>query len=246
MLYHMINVPTIEKLIQAGVHLGHKTMKRHPKMTPYIFAERHTIHIINMEETQKKLEVALSFLKEAAALKKSIVFVGTKESIRDLVQQYATECAVPFVTERWLGGTITNFPVISKLMKRLKDLRSQRDSGELVKYTKKEQLQFTREIEDLEKRVGGIENMTAIPDILIIIDLLHEKTARKEASFRAIPVVALCDTNINPEGIAYPIPSNDDSRQTVELMLSLFAQAIQEGREETLVVAMPDVPAAVK
>ncbi len=244
----MVQVPILAELLKAGAHVGHKTSKHHPKMDPFIFTSRHDVHVLNMEETQKKLEGALAFLKELALARKTVVFVGTKEPIKDLVKKYAQECGMPYVVRRWLGGTITNFAIIAKLMKRLKDLRGQRDSGELQKYTKKEQHDFAGEILELEEKVGGIEDLTAVPDALVIIDLIHEKTARREAVRKNISVVALCDSNINPDGISYFIPSSDDSRQTVELMLSLFSKAIKEGREGTIVAAMPDVgePKAVE
>ena len=237
----MGTLPTISELLNAGVHFGHTREKRHPKMAPYIFTVRHTVHIMDLVQTQKKLEAASAFLTECARSGKRIVFVGTKDSVKDLVEASANLCASSYVTLRWLGGTLTNFSVIGKLIKRLKDLRSDKASGALNKYTKKEQLGFSNEIDDLTRRVGGIEMLAGVPEVLVIIDLVHEKTARKEAAKKGIPVVALIDTNTNPEGISHPVPCNDDSRQAVALMLAHFAAAINEGK----VIAVPSSESSV-
>ena len=162
----MGTLPTITELLHAGVHLGHTSEKRHPKMAPYIFTTRHTVHIIDLTQTQKKLEAAFTFLAECARTGKRIVLVGTKDSVKDLVQEAAQACLTPYVTVRWLGGTLTNFAVIGKLIKRLHELRADKASGALAKYTKKEQLGFSNEIEDLTRRIGGIEALTAAPEVL--------------------------------------------------------------------------------
>ena len=226
----MATIPSLVELLKAGVHFGHRKEKRHPKMAPYIFTQRHDIHIINAEETQKKIASALEFLTALSRENKKIVFVGTKELVKDLVKASAIKCGMPYVCERWLGGTITNFSVIVKLIKRLKELREKKAAGELTKYTKLEQLKFEREIEELERKIGGIEQLEKIPDALFIIDLVQEKTARREAERKKVPIVALCDTNANPGGVAFPIHGNDDGRQSVELILSLAVQVINEGK----------------
>lgn len=201
-------------------------------MSPFIFGVKNDVHLINLEETQKQLTKALEFLKGQAREGKTILFVGTKKQAAAIVKKYALECGMPYAAGRWLGGTITNFSVISTLIQKMKTLRSQRDSGELAKYTKKEQLEFSREIERLEDSVGGLENLTAIPDVMYIWDIRTEETALREARKKKIPIVAVCDTNVNPTDIQYVIPANDDAVKSIELITRLVAEAIAEGKAE--------------
>lgn len=233
-----MQIPSLLELLQAGVHFGHKTSKSHPKMSPFIFGVKNSVHIINLEETQKHLVKALDFLKDQASKGKKILFVGTKKQAQEIIKKYALECGMPYAAGRWLGGTITNFSVVSLLIQKMKKLRTQRDSGELAKYTKKEQLDFTREIERLEKSVGGLQDLTALPDVVFIWDIRTEETVLREALKKKIPIVAVCDTNVNPKDIDYVIPANDDAVKSVELLVGLVAQAINAGKAEkpTLVV----------
>lgn len=237
-----MQIPSLLELLQAGVHFGHKTSKSHPKMSPFIFGIKNSVHILNLEETQKHLEKALAFLKETAKQGKKILFVGTKKQAKDIVKKCAMDCGMPYATGRWVGGTITNFPVVSTLVQKMKTLRTQRDAGELAKYTKKEQLDFQREIERLEGMVGGLETLTTLPDVLYIWDIRTEETALREAKRKKIPIVAVCDTNINPTGIDYVIPANDDAVKSVELITSLVAVAINEGKAESPVSSTPAAP----
>jgi small subunit ribosomal protein S2 len=214
------------------MHFGHQKGKWHPKMEPYIFAEKNGIHVIDLEKTQVKLQEALDFIKNTVKAGGIILFVGTKDQAKPIVAKYAQECGMPYVNQRWLGGTLTNLGVVLKLTKKYKDLKSKQESGGLKVYTKKEQLGFLAEIEKLESRVGGIADLKKAPEAIFIIDTKWEKTAIAEANKKKIPLVALCDTNVNPEKVSYPIPANDDATKSIELVTSLVAEAVKEGKAE--------------
>ena len=219
-------------MLQSGVHFGHQLSKRHPKMKPYIFTEKSGFHIIDLEQTQIKLQEALEFVKKIVANGGTILFLGTKKQAQPIITKYAKECGMPYVTERWLGGTFTNFAEIKKLVKNFSELKKRKQTGQLEKYTKKEKLDFDREIEKLDKIVGGIEIMTKTPDAIFVCDIKKEKTAVSEAMTKNIPIVAMCDTNVNPEKINYPIPANDDAIKSIELITSLICEAVKEGIKE--------------
>lgn len=227
----MATLPTLEELLKAGVHFGHALSKRHPKMTPYIFSERNGVHIVNLEKTQEQLKAAVEFARHCGATGQKLVFVGTKEQAQAIVKTAALACGMPYVTTRWLGGTITNFAVLKKLLKKYHDLLRKKEKGELGKYTKKEQLEFEREIIRLEESVGGIASLEKIPDALFVIDVKYEDTAVREARKKNIPLIALCDTNVDPSGITYCIPANDDATRSIELITNAIAAGVQEGRE---------------
>lgn len=220
------------EMLQAGVHFGHKASKWHPKMKPFIFGERSDIHIINLEETAKKLIEALEFIKKTTASGGVVLFVGSKDQAKEIVKRHAKDAGVPYVTTRWLGGTFTNFKTIKSVIDRLIDLKTKQASGALGKYTKKEQLSFQKEIIKLEELVGGVETLKKLPEAIFVIDVKAEKTAVAEAKKKKIPVVALCDTNINPEEVDYPVPSNDDAVKAIEMMVGLAAGAVKEGKAE--------------
>jgi len=217
-------------MLKAGMHFGHSTSRWHPKMNEFIFGARQGRHIINLEETQTRLEDALEYVKGIAARGGVVLFVGTKTQAKDLVKKYADICGMPYVNERWLGGTITNFGQIRKSLKRLGMLKDQRDKGELKKYTKKEQLMLEREIEEMEEKLGGIQYITKVPDALFVVDVRTEKTAIAEANTVNTKVIAICDTNVNPRGITKVIPANDDAVKSIELVCALMADAIKEGK----------------
>lgn len=219
-------------MLQAGVHFGHKASKWHPKMKPYIFGERSDIHIVNLEETAKKLKESLDFIKKTTAAGGVVLFVGSKDQAKEIVKRHAIECGMPYVTTRWLGGTFTNFKTIKSVTDRLTDLKAKQASGALAKYTKKEQLNFQKEIVKLEELVGGIEMLKKLPEAIFVVDVKAEKTAVVEARKKKVAVVALCDTNINPDDVDYPIPSNDDAVKTIEMMVGLVAAAVKEGEAE--------------
>ncbi|MDD5043450.1 MAG: 30S ribosomal protein S2 [Patescibacteria group bacterium] len=226
----MTKIPSLLEMLKAGVHFGHQASRWHPKMGQYIFGQRNGVNIIDLEKTQVKLEEALNFLKETAQKGGVILFLGTKKQAQALVKKAAEDCGMPYVTERWLGGTITNFSVISRLLKKLKKVEAERVSGELGKYTKKEQLVINREAEKMDKVVGGIKNLEKIPTALFIVDVRKEETAIREARAKNIPIVAVCDTNVNPEMADYPIPANDDASKSIELILNLASAAVKEGK----------------
>lgn len=226
----MPKIPDILDLLKAGVHFGHQTNKWHPKMGRFIFGERNDVHLINLEETQKKLKEALDFIQGAAAQGKTVLFVATKEQAKEIVKKHAIDCGMPYIVDHWLGGLLTNHHEIQNLLKKYRRLKTQRDSGELAKYTKKEQSHFNKEIGKMDKYLFGLEKLEKRPDVIFIIDLKHEKTAFQEAKLTHTKVVALCDTNVNPEEVDYPIPSNDDATKAIELMVGLVAEAVKEGK----------------
>jgi small subunit ribosomal protein S2 len=227
----MPKIPTMLELLQAGVHFGHKSSRWHPKMKPYLFGERNGIHVIDLEQTLIKLEQALDYVRETVARGGTILFLGTKRQAKEIVRKAAEDCKMPYVVERWLGGTMTNFSEVYRLVKRYNELLDKKQSGELEKYTKKEQSRFGKEMEDLETKVGGIRHMIRQPDAMFIIDIRDEKTALAEAAVKGIPVVALTDSNVNPEKVHRPIPSNDDAVKAIELMTRLVSEAVNEGLE---------------
>lgn len=227
-----MTLPSIEEMLKAGMHFGHRTSKWHPKMEPFIFGSRKSIHIIDLRKTQKMLAVALEYLKKQTSDGKSILFVGTKMQVKSLLKKTAQEVDMPYVSSKWLGGFLTNFAVIRNLVRKYKDLVEKRNSGKLDKYTKKERLDFDREITKLETNVGGLVSLTKTPDIIFIWDIKKEKTAFTEARKKKIPIVAVCDTNVNPDGVKYIIPANDDATKGIKLVLNIVKEAIIEGRAE--------------
>ena len=221
----MKEIPLLD-MLKSGVHFGHQKRRWHPKMKPYIHTSRSGIYIIDLEKTAEKLKEACDFISETVSTGGKILFVATKRQAQTIVQEAAREAGMLFVTERWIGGTLTNFENISKLIRRLKDLRSKKQKGELDKYTKREQLQFTEEIEYLEKLVGGIEQMEKLPQALFVVDVRKEKTAVREARKKKIPVIAMVDTNCNPDLIDYPIPANDDAIKAIKIIISAVLDSI--------------------
>lgn len=224
-------IPSLEEMLKAGVHFGHQTQRWHPKMEPYIFAERGGIHIINLEETQRLLKEALDYVKGVVSRGGLVLFVGTKRQAQESVTREALRCGMPYVSARWLGGTLTNFNEIKKLIRRLKTLREQNERGELKKYTKKEQLLFTREIEELTRKVGGIEVVEKLPEAILVLDMRSDKTAVAEARAIGLKLIAVCDTNVNPSDVDYVIPANDDAVKSLALISKLMADAVIEGRK---------------
>lgn len=228
----MAKVPTLVEMLEAGAHFGHRTSKWHPKMKQYLFGSRQGIHIINLETTQKALEEAMAFCKQITSRGGVILFVGTKKQAAPIIEVSAKDAGMPFITKRWLGGTMTNFSVIAQLLKRFKDLKRRHEKGELGKYTKLEQLKFSEQIKMLEDKVGGIQDMTRIPDAIFIEDIHKDKTALAEASRRGIKVIAICDSNVNPKDVDYPIPANDDAVKAISLIVGLIGQACKQGKDE--------------
>ncbi|XOU95020.1 MAG: 30S ribosomal protein S2 [Candidatus Kerfeldbacteria bacterium] len=220
---------TLLEMLKSGVHFGHQQRYWHPKMKPYIHTNRAGLYIIDLEKTDQKLKEATAFVKKIASENGKILFVSTKRQAQSIIKEAAQEVKMPFITERWIGGILTNFDIIKKLSLRLKYLRKQVDAGELDKYTKREKLKFTEEIEELTVLVGGIEDMDKKPQALFVIDIKKEKTAIREATNQKIPIIAMVDTNVNPELVDYPIPANDDATKSIKLIVSVIKDAIIEG-----------------
>ena len=221
-------------LLQAGAHFGHQTRYWNPKMKQYIFGARNKVHIINLEKTVPMFDEALAVLANAASKKGKILFVGTKRAAGDAVKEAALSCDQFYVNHRWLGGMLTNWKTVRQSIKLLKDLEAQSQDGTFDKLVKKEALMRTRQMEKLEKSLGGIKNMSGLPDVIFIIDADHEHIAVKEANNLGIPVVAIVDTNSNPDGIDYVIPGNDDAIRAIQLYVQTVATAITEGRNNTV------------
>jgi small subunit ribosomal protein S2 len=222
---------SMRQMLEAGVHFGHQTRFWNPKMAPFIFGERNRIHIINLEKTQPLYTEAANFIKSLIADGGKLLFVGTKRSAREAIQKEAERCGMPFVSQRWLGGMLTNFKTIRQSIKRLAEITELSDSGALDKRGKKEATQLRREMEKLERSLGGIKNMEALPDALFVIDVGHEKIAIHEAKKLGIPVVAVVDTNSSPDSIDYLIPGNDDAMRAIQLYAAGMADAVLEGKE---------------
>jgi len=223
---------SLEEMLKKGVHFGHQKSKWHPKMKPYLYTTRRGIYIIDLEKTAEKLREAFKFVEKIVGEGGQILFVATKRQAQDIVRKHAQEVGMPYLVERWIGGLLTNFSVVSSLVKRLKKLRKEKESGELSKYTKKEQLKFHKEIDSLEQIVGGIENLEGLPQALFIVDIKQEKTALREAQKKKIPIIAIVDTNNNPDLVDYPIPANDDATKSIEYIISLMAEHIAKGAEK--------------
>ncbi|MDH0420581.1 MULTISPECIES: 30S ribosomal protein S2 [Delftia] len=224
---------TMRDMLEAGVHFGHQTRFWNPKMAPFIFGHRNKIHIINLEKSLPMFQDAQKFVKQLASNGGTILMVGTKRQARELVAAEAQRAGVPFVDQRWLGGMLTNFKTVKTSIKRLKEMKAQQEAG-LETMSKKEQLMFVRELEKLEKDIGGIQDMNSLPDAIFVIDVGFHKIAVAEAKKLGIPLVGVVDSNHNPEGIDYVIPGNDDSAKAVQLYAQGIADAILEGRAAAL------------
>jgi small subunit ribosomal protein S2 len=220
----------MRQMLEAGVHFGHQTRFWNPKMAQYIFGERNRIHIINLEKTQPMFAEAVGFARSIVADGGTVLFVGTKRSAREAVQKEAARCSMPYVNQRWPGGMLTNFKTIRQSIKRLTDLTDLQETGALEKRGKKEALQLRREMAKLEKSLGGIKNMPALPDVLFVIDVGHERIALHEARKLGIPVIAVVDTNCSPEDVEYVVPGNDDAMRAINLYASAMADAVLEGK----------------
>jgi small subunit ribosomal protein S2 len=228
---------SMRQMLEAGVHFGHQTRFWNPKMAPFIFGERNKIHIINLEKTQPLYVQAAAFIRGVAAEGGKILFVGTKRSARDAVQKEATRCSMPYVNQRWLGGMLTNFKTIRQSIKRLNELDEMAQNGSLERRGKKEAQMLRREMDKLLRSLGGIRDMTALPDALFVIDVGHEEIAIHEARKLGIPVVAVVDTNCSPDGIDYVIPGNDDAMRAILLYAAGVADSVLEGK-----ASLPAVP----
>jgi small subunit ribosomal protein S2 len=232
---------TMRQMLEAGVHFGHQTRYWNPKMAPYIFGARGKIHIINLEKTMPLFTDAMNFLSGMAQKRGNVLFVGTKRSAREAVKAEATRCGMPFVSHRWLGGMLTNFRTVRQSVARLKEIEAMSVDGGFEKRVKHEVLSLKRELEKLERSLGGIKNMNSLPDALFVIDVGHEEIAIKEARTLGIPVIAVVDTNYDPANADYIIPGNDDAIRAVQLYAAAAADAVLEGK-----AAAPAIPANAK
>ena len=223
---------SMRDMLAAGVHFGHQTRFWNPKMAPYIFGARNKIHIVNLEITQPALAGALEELRRLTARKRKILFVGTKRAASGVIREQAERVGMPFIDERWLGGTLTNYKTIRRSIRRLTDLETQAEDGTFEMLTKKEALQRRRLMAKLERSLGGIKDMGGLPDALFVVDVQHERIAVTEAGKLGIPVFGIVDTNSDPEGVTYVIPGNDDAIRAVRLYVTAAADAIEEGRAE--------------
>lgn len=223
----------IKALLEAGVHFGHKTSRWHPKMAPYIHSKRQDSHIIDLTKTVEGLEAALPFVTSVAASSKQVLFVGTKKQAKDVVKAAAEKVGQAYVTERWIGGMLTNSATVNQQIKKLKNLEKRMESGDLEKrYNKLEVQRFQEEIDSLNAKYGGIKNLNGKPGVVIVADIIADANAVREAKTLGIPVVAIVDTNANPEAIDYVIPGNDDAIKGLSLILDYFTQAVAEGAKK--------------
>ena len=227
---------SMRQMLEAGVHFGHQTRFWNPKMAPFIFGERSRIHIVNLEKTLPLFNESVEFVKRLVADGGTVLFVGTKRAARETVGEEATRCAMPFVNQRWLGGTLTNYKTVRQSIRRMKELEAQSEDGTFERLSKKEVIRLRREMAKLEKSLGGIKEMNGLPDALFVIDVGHEKIAVSEARKLGIPIVGVVDTNNSPDGIDYVIPGNDDAIRAVQLYAQGVADAVLAGRE-----AMPQM-----
>ena len=221
---------SMRQMLEAGVHFGHQTRYWNPQMAPYIFGDRNKIHIINLEKTLPMFNDALNFVGSVAAKRKNILFVGTKRAANKVIKEEAIRCGMPYVNHRWLGGMLTNFKTVKQSIKRLKELEAMETAGHFERLNKKEVLMLGRELEKLEKSLGGIKDMRGMPDAIFVVDVGHENIAVKEATKLGIPVIGIVDTNNSPKDVDYIIPGNDDAIRSVKLYVQVVADAILEGK----------------
>ncbi len=235
---------SMKALLESGVHFGHRTNKWDPRMKPYIFTERNGIHIIDLQQTVKLLTQSYNTIRDTVANGGTVLFVGTKRQAQETVQEEAVRCGMPYVTERWLGGMLTNWSTMYQRIQELDRLEQLRDSGDINRLTKKEGLLIQREIERLHTRLSGVRGMKRLPDLLFIVDVCREDAAVHEANLLNIPIVAMVDTNCNPQGIDYVIPSNDDAIRAIKLLVAKMADAVLEGKASRKDEEPEETPAA--
>jgi len=226
----MSSIISMKALLESGVHFGHRTNKWNPYMRPYIFTERNGIHIIDLQQTVKFLTNSYNLVRDTVAAGGTVMFIGTKRQAQETITEEAIRCGMPYVTERWLGGMITNWSTMYSRIQELERLEHLRDSGEINRLTKKEGLLISREIKRLQSRLSGVRNMKNLPELVFIVDVLREHTAVHEANIKGVPVIALVDTNCDPRGVDYVIPSNDDAIRAIKLLVGKIADAVIEGK----------------
>lgn len=233
----MLKIPTLEQLLEAGVHFGHQIRRGHPRMRPFIYGARDGVHIIDLTKSQDMLKEACDFVYNLGKTNKVLLFVGIKKQARSIIEEWAVKLQAPYLVERWIGGFLTNFEEISKNIKRLKELKVQKGKGELKKYTKKEQLLIDRQIANLEKDYKGVFDLEVLPDAIFVCDASSDNVAVREASRLKIPVVAIADSNCDPTQIDYLIPGNDDAIKSIKILVEALASAYEQGQKEAGKVA---------
>lgn len=227
----MTAVPTLEEMLKAGVHFGHQSSRRHPKMARFIFTKRNNINVIDLEQTREYLLQAMEFARQISANGGTILIVCSKKQGRASVRLAAERCGMPYIVGRWIGGVFTNFDQVGKLINKLKTLEREEQDGSWNKYKKSEQMAFKKEMEKLREFVGGLHSVTKLPKAIFVVDIKKEKTAVAEANKKNIPIIAMTDTNVNPDLVQYPIPANDDAVSAISLIVNCLADAILEGKD---------------
>jgi small subunit ribosomal protein S2 len=232
----------MKTLLEAGVHFGHQTRRWDPRMRPFIFTERNGIHIIDLQQTVRRLDEAMSFVRQQASEGKTMLFVGTKKQAQDTITEEATRANMPYVNQRWMGGTLTNFSTILTRLRRMEDLERRKEAGEFEQLPKKEAIRLDDELEKLQRMLGGLRKTYRLPDMVFVVDPHREAIAVAEANRLKLPIIAMVDTNCNPQTIDWPIPSNDDAIRAVRLIAGKIADAIVEGREQRAAVMGEPLP----
>ena len=236
-----MNLPEVKELMKAGLHFGHKTARWNPKMSKYIYGVKNGIHIFDLEKTQKSLATALEAVEETVAKDGVVLFLGTKKQASKIVKKYALEAEMPFVVERWIGGLITNFVEIHKLVVKMEDLENKaKDVDYENKYTKRERALFQEELDNLDKVVGGVRNLKKVPDMIYVVGVKDEKTAVKEAQTLDVKSLGIVDSNTDPDKVTYPIAANDDASKSIELITKLVAEAVIQGKSKAVKVSAPE------
>lgn len=227
-----MNIPSILEMLKAGVHFGHTTSRWHPKMAPYIFTQRNGVHVIDLEKTQEEIKKTFEAVRKMVAGGKKIVFVTTKPQAQEIVKKAAIDCGMPYLVDRWIGGFLTNFDEIKKLIQSYVEMKEKQASGELDKYTKKEQLFIKKDLEKKDISLVGLAEVTKMPDAIFLPSLQREKTAVTEANKTGVTIIGVSDTNANPDKADYIIPANDDAIKSITLIVNLVAEAVKEGKKD--------------
>lgn len=235
-----VNVPSMQELLEAGVHFGHKLRRGNPKMSPYVFGARDGVHIIDLAKSEEKLKEAVDFLYDLGKQGKVLLIIGTKKQARPVVEKLAKEVDTPYLTARWIGGILTNFEEIRKNIRKLTDLKSEKEKGQLTRYTKKEQLLIDRKLQKFEKELGGIVSLTKIPDAIFVVDSASDIIAIKEALKTGVTVVGFADTNVDPNTLDYPIPANDDGIKSIQIVCEAAIRAYGEGKKSAAKIKNDD------
>lgn len=228
-----VNIPSLQQLLEAGVHFGHQVRRGNPKMKPFIYGAREGVHIIDLTKSEEYLKLACEYAYELGKQNKTLLLLGTKKQARPIIEENAAKFGIYYLSQRWIGGFLTNFEEVFKNIKKLKELKEQKEKGQLTKYTKKEQLLIDRKITKLDRDLGGVINLAATPDAMFIIDTVAEATATREANLKGVKVIAIADSNSNPGVIDYPIPGNDDAIKSIKILTEAVVTAYDDGKKQS-------------